>query len=193
MFKVSFKNVFDEKCLPVKKNESDAGWDIVTPYDIYLPEGYETVVDTGLIVQMDSDKACHYLVYPRSSASKVGLRIKNTVGVVDQSYCGPEDTLKLWFVRDAPLPLIKQDWSDAANKMVDSSWVEGVPKIVAKTSDGKTKIIPVHSRTLNSSPLLFKAGERIAQIVFLQHLVPEEVSFELKETVSRGGFGSTGR
>lgn len=88
-----------EARLPHKSNPSDVGWDLYCPETVTLQPGDRKLIDTGLVMQPAPG---HFLmIVPRSSSSKPGQtwHLANTVGVVDPSYCGPQDTLKVMVVK----------------------------------------------------------------------------------------------
>ena len=78
--------------------EGSAGWDIRAPHDIWLPPGHIVEVKTTLRFNLEDGKL-FLLLLPRSSAGVKGLYILNTAGVIDPSFCGPDDEIKLWLGR----------------------------------------------------------------------------------------------
>lgn len=72
--------------LPTYAHDTDAGCDIYAPEDITIPAGaLGFKVDTGLKMAMKPGWAM--LIYPRSGMSmKTGLRISNSIGLIDCSY-----------------------------------------------------------------------------------------------------------
>jgi dUTPase len=58
------------------------------------------MVDTGIVVMHQVGQGAVTLILPRSSWSKTGLYLRNTIGVVDLDYCGPGDTLKVALGRE---------------------------------------------------------------------------------------------
>lgn len=202
-------NVIDPECVPENPtNRYNAGWDIIAPYDIYLPHGCETMVDTGLIVKVESDHPVFTMLVPRSSSIKKELRIKNTVGIIDQSYCGPQDTIKIFFVRDEKRTHILQPCMPA--KAMESNFYVGTManvKIDGAMYAAKPEVVDIYE----DPHLLFKKGDKIAQLIFLNQCEPDVIHTQLSanewafewqvivlkdvselEDDSRGGFGSTG-
>lgn len=83
-----------------------AGIDVRAPYDIMVDYTGKTVVDTGIIFKLlpdDTNKRYVTYLVPRSSAGiKKGITLQNTVGVIDQDYCGKKDFIKAAIKVDLP-------------------------------------------------------------------------------------------
>lgn len=92
---------------PTRAYEDDAGLDLRArkEYDLYPEE--RMLVDTG--VQVRIPKGYVGLLFPRSSLSKKGIEMTNSVGVIDSSYRG-NIFASLMFVRNCSehLSLSKQ-------------------------------------------------------------------------------------
>lgn len=72
-----------------------AGFDLAPVVDVYLHPHEANVFPIGLIIQAPADHML--LVAPRSSTwRKWGVTLGNTVGIVDEDFCGPEDELRLY-------------------------------------------------------------------------------------------------
>lgn len=77
---------YDSIILPKRATEHSAGYDFFAPCDVFLPAGGSAVVKTGVRVIMEAGWAL--LIYPRSGLGfKFGIRLANTVGVIDGDYC----------------------------------------------------------------------------------------------------------
>lgn len=71
--------------LPRRATAHSAGYDFFAPCDVFLPAGGSAVVKTGVRVRMDAGWVL--MLYPRSGLGfKLGLRLANTVGVIDGDY-----------------------------------------------------------------------------------------------------------
>lgn len=71
--------------LPRRATAHSAGFDFFAPQDVFLPAGGSAVVKTGVRVSIDEGWAL--LIYPRSGLGfKLGIRLANTVGVIDGDY-----------------------------------------------------------------------------------------------------------
>lgn len=91
-------HVLDPRAVPPSfATPGSAGFDLAILDDVTVL-GRETVMArTGLVVQAPPDHML--LVAPRSSTwTRWGVRLANTVGIIDPDYCGPEDEifLALW-------------------------------------------------------------------------------------------------
>lgn len=73
--------------LPRYAHEGDAGLDLRITHDVTLKPGERATVGTGLAVEIP--QGCVGLVFPRSGlASKHGITLSNSVGVIDSGYRG---------------------------------------------------------------------------------------------------------
>lgn len=71
--------------LPRYAHEGDAGLDLRITHDVTLNPGERATVGTGLAVEIP--QGCVGLVFPRSGlASKHGITLSNSVGVIDSGY-----------------------------------------------------------------------------------------------------------
>lgn len=87
---------------PEYKTDLAAGFDLALAEDAILWPGEAQFVPTGLIVQAPLSHML--LIVPRSSTwHKYGVNLGNTVGIVDEDYCGPEDELMLYLHRPGRL------------------------------------------------------------------------------------------
>lgn len=73
--------------LPRYAHDGDAGLDLRITHDVTLEPWARATVGTGLAVEIP--QGCVGLVFPRSGlASKHGITLSNSVGVIDSGYCG---------------------------------------------------------------------------------------------------------
>ena len=80
--------------LPKKGTFDSAGVDVATPYSFTLKKGDTHFVNTGLIIR--APRGYCIQVLPRSSlATKKGIVIPNSPGLIDRDYSGPEDIIKV--------------------------------------------------------------------------------------------------
>ena len=81
----------DIKC-PRRSTIGSAGYDLFAPFDIYVEPGEWATVDTGVKFDGSEDvgfKNWVFMIFPRSGlSSKYGMRIINTVPIIDQDYRG---------------------------------------------------------------------------------------------------------
>lgn len=93
---VRITRVKDSVPLPTYATEGSVAFDIVCPEDVMIPAHGAATVPTGLIIATPPGYAL--VLAPRSSLfQKTGLRLANTIGIVDQDFCGPQDELSLSF------------------------------------------------------------------------------------------------
>lgn len=77
----------------LEKKPLDVGYDLKSPDDYYVPPFGYVEIDTG--VSIDFDDNTYATVHPRSSGSTRNIKIANTIGIIDPSYRGPKDTIKV--------------------------------------------------------------------------------------------------
>ena len=79
----------------------NAGFDLYVPTDVEFGAGERKMVSMGVkaVVTDGNGRFCHYWMLPRSSISKTGLMMMNSVGVIDKSYRG-ELIAALWNTTD---------------------------------------------------------------------------------------------
>ncbi len=75
----------------LEKRELDAGYDLRSPKDMTLKPGEIGIIDTGICIDFPDNMMG--IVAPRSSSSKTGLELTNTIGIIDPSYRGRNDRL----------------------------------------------------------------------------------------------------
>lgn len=76
--------------------EGSVGYDLYTPEPIHLKPGQGCMVDTGIAIHSlaYSEPIFPFMVLRSSAGCDHNLTLKNTVGIIDPDYCGPDDTLK---------------------------------------------------------------------------------------------------
>jgi dUTP pyrophosphatase len=93
-------------------NGDNAGVDLYVPTKVMFEAGEKKLVSMGVraaIVAGDAFR--HYWMLPRSSISKTGLMMLNSVGVIDKTYRG-ELMAFLWNTTNAPVVI------EAGNRLV---------------------------------------------------------------------------
>ena len=79
--------VLDENCLPVRQHLTDAGADLFARESITLHPGEAKPIPMG--IKLEIPMGYVGLIFPRSGlATKKGLTLTNTVGVIDADYRG---------------------------------------------------------------------------------------------------------
>lgn len=83
--------------LPTRAHDTDVGWDVYTVQPVSFAATEYFVVRTGLVIQPPVDY--YFELVPRSSTfRKFGLVLTNSIGVIDPTFCGPEDeVVGLWY------------------------------------------------------------------------------------------------
>jgi dUTP pyrophosphatase len=97
--------------LSASRDNENAGYDLYVPAEVTFAPGQKILVTMGVKAVMtfaDSAQASHYWMLPRSSISKTGLMLCNSVGVIDRSYRG-ELMAYLWNTTDKPVTVKRGD------------------------------------------------------------------------------------
>lgn len=90
--------------LPSKTNASDVGYDITVIKESKKLNGVVTLYDTGL--QIDMQSGYYAEIVPRSSLSKSGFMLANSMGIIDPSYRGNLYIALARIDPDAPEPAL---------------------------------------------------------------------------------------
>jgi len=80
----NIKKAYDYLILPARQTAGSAGYDFVAPYDIILRYMDSIIIPTGIKVYMKNNWILK--IYPRSSFGNNGLKIENTVPIIDSDY-----------------------------------------------------------------------------------------------------------
>lgn len=89
---VVFHRLSPDVAVPDFKTPGACAFDICVNEEKILEPGERYLFSTGLIIAVPTGHAL--LLLSRSSNAKKGLRLANSVGLVDQDYCGPNDEIK---------------------------------------------------------------------------------------------------
>ena len=86
----------------------NAGFDLFVPEEVVFAPGERKLVSMRVKASMTDvlESTCHYWMPPRSSISKTGLLMLNSIGVIDKGYRG-ELMAFLWNTTDAPVTVKK--------------------------------------------------------------------------------------
>ena len=192
---------------PVKAEEGSVGYDIALPADegpLIMPHNSRRDIDTGVIIR--PPEKCFELIVPRSNSYKRGIRISNTVGVIDPSYCGKDDTIIVSMTRD-PRKIVHSRTVSLDDTKYDSIaeycrselnkgivWMrdELTPRGCWPIEDeeGLFHIYELPEYTTR----VYEPGARFCQALFIPFHRPDLVEKKLEEfsDENRGGYGSTG-
>lgn len=96
---VRLKRLYSTIHLPKYQSEKAAGFDIAAAEGYTIEAGECKQINTGLVIETPPG---HMLMLaPRSSLySKKGLILTNSVGIIDEDYCGPDDHILLSLKND---------------------------------------------------------------------------------------------
>lgn len=90
---ISIRRLSADVPMPEYKTSGACAFDIAVMEGVTLSPGGRATLPTGLVVEVPVG---HVLILaPRGSNSKKGVRLANSIGIVDQDYCGPTDQLYL--------------------------------------------------------------------------------------------------
>lgn len=109
---IKFARTSEVAVTPSKLRASDVGYDL-TILSVWKKYGNVTIYETG--IKMLPDFGWYLMMAPRSSISKTGYMLANSIGVLDRSYVG---TIKV--------PLIKVD-PDAPDLELPCKMVQVIP------------------------------------------------------------------
>lgn len=90
--------------LPEYKTAGAVAFDIAVLEEGTLAPGERKLFRTGLVVKSPPGYAL--LLAPRSSNAKKGIQLANSIGVIDEDYCGAEDELRLFLLNVGDQPYI---------------------------------------------------------------------------------------
>lgn len=86
--KVKIKKLHDNAIIPIKAHDQDAGFDLVAISKDVVDEGVYGFIEYDTGIGLEIPEGYVGLVYPRSSISKTGHILANSVGVIDSNYRG---------------------------------------------------------------------------------------------------------
>lgn len=88
-----FQEWYDEIRLPQQATKASAGCDFFMPFNLNFEPHSKFKIATGIRwVTDESDLGKVLLLVPRSGLGfKYGIRLSNTVGVIDADYCGSDN------------------------------------------------------------------------------------------------------
>jgi dUTP pyrophosphatase len=178
---VKFQKVREGAVIPEYHSAKAAGFDLAIVQDEVIAPGESKLCPTGLVVQAPANHML--LIVPRSSTHrKWGLTLANTVGIVDEDFCGPEDELQLFLQRDEPGENGSEvDLSDISDALF-GHWKKA----------GDEKDFSQRFADKMAEKYTIPAGTRLAQGIFVPVTQAEFILSEGPIAKNRGGWGSTG-
>ncbi len=93
---IAIRRLHPDVPFPEYKTPGAAAFDLAIFEDGVLAPGERKLFGTGLVVQVPHGHVL--LLMPRSSNAKKGILLANSIGVIDEDYCGPEDELRLFLL-----------------------------------------------------------------------------------------------
>jgi len=189
---------------PLQSPKGNAGYDLYIPEgeDIHMPYNTRRKVDLKVIVE--TPIPLFMFMLPRSSTgtkNAKSVRIANTAGVIDSTYRGQKDNVIVWLERES----VKREYIGTlkfVQSMTYGSVIAQAHREFGVPMTGETECIKVAENTYDvfsyppdkDSTLVFKAGSRFAQCIFIPCADAKlvEAALEEFESKNRGGFGSTG-
>ena len=158
--KIKFKKLREDAVIPTRATDGSAGFDLTATSKVV--KGTQVIYTTDLAVEIP--KGYVGLLFPRSSITNgVGLRLGNSVGVLDSDFRG-----------EVQFKFDRQFFFTSLKALVKHFF---------------TKIVVLDSLPLEKE---YMEGDRIGQLVVVPCLTEAEEVSELSETVrGSGGFGSS--
>lgn len=204
---------YGSEFLPKRSTKESAGYDIVATEDIYLPHGYRTAIDTGLIIDAsDIQIPLMIMILPRCSTGAFDdLMISNTAAIIDKDYNGEGDFIYVFAERK---PIGKVLNNSVTSKLF--KFKEYLKNYFTKDTDlaGFRKLIPPSYNPMDRVEKSYedakdfpsnirtkfvddtiKKGMAYAQLIFVPVLLPAVQGIDIDQIVNknRGGMGSTGK
>lgn len=108
---MKIKIVRIDKNLPAPKYETggSVGFDFLCRESVVVQPKNLALIPANVIIQ--TPEGYMLAVLPRSSTPKKGLMLANSMGVIDNDYCGPEDEIKIlvYNFTDLPVSVLRGD------------------------------------------------------------------------------------
>lgn len=102
---ISFRCTDPRAIHPAYQTPGAVAFDLAVLEGGTLAPNERRLFGTGIVIKVPTGQAL--ILAPRSSNAKKGILLANTIGVIDQDYCGPEDEIKLFLhnIGSAPYTL----------------------------------------------------------------------------------------
>lgn len=182
---ISIKYLNDD--VPRLKKINVGDWiDLYAAEDVIIKKGTKAFVNLGIAMQLP--KGFEAYILPRSSTvNKWGCILLNSMGVVDETYCGDDD----WWKSNLYCIFPNQDdkiYVDIDNDPYWFIWLSRRKKV------GRWILKHLFSKMYEEHRYtLIQKGDKICQFRIMPHM--PTVTFNEVNTlnnVNRGGFGTTG-
>lgn len=192
---IKFKKTRDNAVIPAYAHEGDAGLDMTAAHVEYDVENDCYKYYTG--IAFESEKQVLMFAMPRSSNYKTECYLANGIGLIDTATYRGE--VIFCYKPRVPIGYGMQMYAENAiisylTKIVNNKDITS-QEIISNILDIKSKAIHDYlEKTLNLDFAPFKVGERIGQMLVLEHPKVTLIEGELSKTErGEGGLGSTGK
>lgn len=102
-----FEDAYEHVSTPVRSTSGSAGYDFKNPFKTFIINEKVLFIPTGIRVFLDNDKILQ--IAPRSSASKKGISLANTIGIIDSDYVNADNEGDIIIALKASAAQIEQD------------------------------------------------------------------------------------
>lgn len=131
MTDLPFRKIRPEAKLPTAQHAGDAGLDLCSAVDVVVEPGQRVMIPTGVAVAIPDGHAG--LVLPRSGlASKQGLTMANSPGLIDAGYRGEVICAAVNLDREEPVKILVGDRIAQLVIVelphVEPTWVDELPE-----------------------------------------------------------------
>lgn len=128
---ITITRVHPDAKIPTYATPGAVGFDIPLIEDVTIPAHQFIKVRTGLVFCVPEGYGL--FIFARSSTfGKTGLKLTNSVGVIDQDYCGPEDELHVSLHNQTDADVVLQKGMRLAQGVFlpvgIADFIEGAPK-----------------------------------------------------------------
>lgn len=171
-----FKKIHKKIMLPTRATAKSAGYDIYAPFSVQLGIGNAVTIPTGIRCIMDDDIVLLGAV--RSSLGiKHGIRIANTMPVIDADYSNAENYGHIM------IKIINTGIHDVHT-----------PRVFVCNENDEDENFVLDSRTEELAPIVptyfLTEGDRFCQLIATKYYIDENDRIDNEERI--GGIGSTG-
>lgn len=99
--KLKVKRLIKEAVLPKKAHDDDVGFDLVATSEQMIESSDHGFIEYGTGISVTPPQGYYVEIVPRSSISKTGLWLANSVGTIDPGYVGELKVRFKWIPRTA--------------------------------------------------------------------------------------------
>lgn len=178
------------------------GYDKSCAVDVYAVEDFKIgggqfgMINLGISLELPEGHMA--LMMPRSSTfKKYGIIQTNSIGLIDESYCGDNDVYHMPVFKPTTIVDNAKIISNfTANLMMPVSEVDDTPILIANLNkvSSKEELLDMMLNMIKEAPdqVLIPKGTNIAQILILPRMeMMEFLTVDKLNNADRSGFGST--